>query len=212
MAKSLPEHNAPAVALTAGRTGSFIRRFGLYAGAAIAVFYLAQSGYLLRPLLATLAMMVGGLAQMVGVDAIVSGSLVVVPGNFGIEIAIECSGVPELLIFVSAVLAYPASARSKLTGVMIALAGVMAGNIVRLTVLFLVGIYAPEYFDAVHAYVQGILSYILMAVLWLGWLFLSATRAHDARHTTSKLRRVNGQPVRPAANLQPTTNSSIAET
>lgn len=177
MAESLLGYNEMAVSSTVGRTRSFVGPFGLYAGAAIAVFYLAPSEYLLEPLLAALAMAVGGLARVVGVDAIASGSLVVVPGNFGIEIVVECSGVPELLIFLSAVLAYPTSGRSKLAGAMIALAGVMAGNIVRLAALFLVGVHAPEYFDPVHAYVQGILSYFLMVVLWLGWLRLSATRA-----------------------------------
>jgi exosortase/archaeosortase family protein len=178
MAESLLGYISPTAKSADDRSRRFVPRFGLYAGAAIAVFYLAPSEYLLEPLLAALAMAVGALARAVGVDAIVSGSLVVVPGNFGIEIVVECSGVPELLLFLSAVLAYPASGKSRVAGAMIAIAGVMVGNIVRLAALFLIGVHALEYFDPVHAYVQGILSYILMVVLWLGWLHLSAPTSY----------------------------------
>lgn len=177
MVETLRAYTEPAASSTGGPTRVFFRSFVLYAGVAIAVFYLTPSERIFGWLLAALAKAVGGLTSVVGVDAIVSGSLVVIPGNFGIEIAVECSGVPELLIFLCAVLAFPTSARCKLAGVMIAFVGVMVGNVLRLTALFLVGVHTPEYFDPVHAYVQGILIYVLMAVLWLGWLQLSATRA-----------------------------------
>lgn len=177
MAETLQAYKEPAATSTGGPTRVFFQSFVLYSGVAIAVFYFIPSERIFGWLLVALAKAVGGLASVVGIDAIVSGPLVVIPGNFGIEIAVECSGVPELLIFLCAVLAFPTSARSRLAGVITAFVGVMAGNVLRLTALFLVGVHAPEYFDPVHVYLQGILSYVLMAVLWLSWLKLSATHA-----------------------------------
>lgn len=160
---------------------NFPRLFALYAGAGLTLFYLLPSERLFHWLLAALANVVGGFASLVGIDALVSGPQVVLPGAFGIEVAIECSGVPELVLFLSAVFAFTASIRSKIIGVTVAVAGVTFGNILRITALFFVGIYAPEYFYWVHAYVQGLLSYILMVVLWIGWMKLSAISAEPSR-------------------------------
>ena len=163
---------------------AFFKRCLLYAGIGLLLFYLAPSGPVPDALLGLLALAVGEIASAVGVEAVVSGPVVVIPGTFGIEIAMECSGVPELLIFLSAVLAFPASTRSRVIGVAVAVVGVMAGNIVRLAALFLVGVHAPANFDFVHTYVQGPLSYVLMVVLWLGWLKLSALSSRSGEPST----------------------------
>ena len=177
MAEMLRAVTEPTVIPSAHSGRAFLRAFVLYAGLAIALFYLFPSQRMFGWLLEWLAITVGGIASILGVDALVSESLVVIPGEFGIDIAIECSGVPELLLFLCAVLAFPTTPASKLLGVTIAIVGVTTGNVLRLAALFLVGVRAPEYFDPVHTYVQGMLSYVLMAVLWIGWLKLSATRA-----------------------------------
>lgn len=158
------------------RRRSFLRPFLLYAGASLALYFALPSDTLFRWLLEWLAAAVGAIAAAAGVDVVVQGAVVVVPDSFGIEIALECSGVPELLIFLSAVLAFPAAPGSKAVGALVALIGVMAGNVLRLAALLFVGLYAREYFDTVHSWVQGLASYVLMAVLWLGWLRYSALR------------------------------------
>jgi exosortase/archaeosortase family protein len=153
-----------------------VPRFVLYAGVALAIFYAVPAEILLRPLLAALATVVGGLSRALGLAAVAAGTQVAVPGAFGIEIAVECSGVPELLLFLSAVFAYPASARSRAAGAAVAVVGVVLGNVLRLAALLAVGVHAPRYFDAVHAYVQGAISYLAMSALWIAWLRLSAVR------------------------------------
>ena len=158
---------------------TFPRLFAIYAGAGLTIYYLLPSERLFDWLLAAIAWAVGALASVAGVDVLVSGPQVVLPGQFGVEVAIECSGVPELILFLSAVFAFNAPVWSKTMGVAVAVAGVTLGNILRITALLLVGIYAPQYFTWVHDYVQGPISYVLMTILWIGWMKLSRGRAEE---------------------------------
>ena len=162
--------------LSQGRQKAFFFawRFCLFCAMGMGFFYLAPVGVLLQPLLTALAALVGGLLKVTGLSVIVLGQKVVLPRVFGIDIATECSGAQQLILFLSAVLAYPTSNRSRLFGVALGTAAVLLGNLVRLVTLFWVGVQAREYFDVAHSYIWGGVSCAGLVLLWLLWLRLSA--------------------------------------
>ena len=43
-------------------------------------------------------------------------------------------------------------------------------NLVRVVVLFLIGVYAPQYFDESHVYVSQTIFIVMVAIFWLLWI------------------------------------------
>lgn len=159
---------------TGKQTVSFGLRFCLYSAAGAGLLYLSPANKLLEPLLEVLATLVGGLLQSAGMPVMVLGQKVVLPGVFGIDIVTECSGIPQMVLFLSVVLAYPTSNASRLFGAIIAASAVFLGNLLRLFTLFWVGVHARDYFDLAHSYIWGVFSYSGLVLLWILWLFFSA--------------------------------------
>ena len=95
---------------------------------------------------------------------------IVASGRFAYNIVAECTAVGPLILYVGAVLAYPATARSKLVGAGLGL-GIIGGmNVVRLVSLFYIGTYAPHRLDVFHLLIwQGIMI-LGVVMLWLFWL------------------------------------------
>jgi len=170
-------HNSPVKRSDKGQGNwqgySFAWRFCLYSGMGLCFLYLAPGDYLLQPLLIMLARLVGRVLELTGQPVVVLGQKVVLPGVFGIDIAVECSGAPHLVLFLSGVLAYPAPYRSRLVGVGLGTTAVLLGNLARMVTLFWVGVQAREYFDVAHFYVWGGLSLAGLVLLWMYWLRLS---------------------------------------
>ncbi len=158
----------------------FVRNFLFFAGTVLSLFYLTTPPLLLQPVLRGLSGGVGAAVNLVGVSALVEGNRVVLPGVFGIEIAGQCSGIPELLLFASAIMAFDTTTRAKAVGVLLGSIAIFLGNLIRLSVLFWIGVRSPEYFDLVHDYLAGLVSYTAMALLWWGWLRLAIPRRPEA--------------------------------
>ncbi len=107
--------------------------------------------------------------SLVGIESH-SNKTVVFAGNFGAHIIPDCDGIVLVVLFLSAVLAFPAPRRLALIPATLAgLAIVVALNWVRVFALVLTGYFNPEIVEFSHVYVwQGVL--ILGTVLvWLGW-------------------------------------------
>ena len=149
---------------------SFAIRFCLYSSIGLGWLYLGKVDFLLQPMLILLAKIVGEILSLTGLAVIVLGQKVVYPGIFGIDIANECSAASQMIIVASALFAYPAGLRLRLLGLFLFAAIIFVGNILRLVSLFWMGIWAKEYFDFVHFYVWGGLSYIGLLILLLIWM------------------------------------------
>ncbi len=99
-----------------------------------------------------------------------SNKTVVFAGSFGAHIIPDCDGIVLVVLFLSAVLAFPAPRRLALIpATLTGLAIVIALNWVRVFALVLTGYFNPAIVEFSHVYVwQGVL--ILGTVLvWLGW-------------------------------------------
>ena len=72
-------------------------------------------------------------------------------------------------IYLSAVLAYPATWRAKLIGALLGIATIHFINVFRVSALFLIGLYYRQLFHETHVYVAQALVVAAAVALWLFW-------------------------------------------
>jgi exosortase/archaeosortase family protein len=97
-------------------------------------------------------------------------------GSFEVDVAPACSGAVPTSIYLSAVFAYPTSWRARWLGTAIGIGVIQLVNVVRVSVLFLIGLFFNEIFHDTHVYVAQALVLCIAVALWLFW----ATRYADA--------------------------------
>ncbi len=92
---------------------------------------------------------------------------------FSINIAKGCDGVEAILLVVAILLAFPAALWKKIVGILTGTTILLLLNILRIIGLFLIGIYAPTWFDFMHIEV-GQFVFILFSVAycayWIQWV------------------------------------------
>ena len=80
-----------------------------------------------------------------------------------------CNGVEAMLIFLAAVLAFPASWKSRLTGLALGIVAIQLVNLVRVVALFLTGVYFPRIFDTSHTVIWQTIVILFGVLLWIFW-------------------------------------------
>ena len=107
--------------------------------------------------------------QLLGTGVEVRGTIVA-SDRFAYNIIAECTIVGPLLLYLAAVLVYPARLVAKAYGMALGIVIIGGLNIVRLISLFYVGTYIPQHLDVAHLLVwQGIMV-LSVVLLWLFWV------------------------------------------
>jgi exosortase H (IPTLxxWG-CTERM-specific) len=128
----------------------------------------------------------GFIARMSGVVLRIFGEDITVVGcdlrspRFSVTIYNGCNGLITSLIFISGVLAFPASWLAKVIGVVGGLLAIQIINLVRIISLFYIGVYLPRYFNQSHVFIWQSLVILAGVVLWIVWAHHAA--APDRRH------------------------------
>jgi exosortase/archaeosortase family protein len=91
-------------------------------------------------------------------------------GHLHFSIVPDCTPVMPILLFSSACLAFPATWRWKILGIMSATLILWLYNLVRVLVLFLVMSRWPAAFDFVHVYLWQTTTLIVVFLLFVCWL------------------------------------------
>ena len=120
-------------------------------------FQLYLSGY---------AHLVGALLSPIDASVVVAGN--VLRGRFSMAIIKTCDAMEINILLVSAIAAFPASLRRKLVVLPVALALLVAANIGRLVILYLVGIHLPGVFDRLHFEVFPLLMMAAAVLVFFG--------------------------------------------
>ncbi len=89
--------------------------------------------------------------------------------RFAVNIRNGCNGVETMLIFLAAVLAFPATWRARLAGLALGIAGIQVVNLVRVVALFLTGAYLPRLFDTSHTVIWQTLVILFGVLVWIYW-------------------------------------------
>jgi exosortase H (IPTLxxWG-CTERM-specific) len=130
------------------------------------------------PFTALVARLSGAVLGLLGENITVAGCDLRSP-RFAVTIYNGCNGVITSLIFVAAVLAFPASLRSKVTGIVAGLVAIQAINLVRILALFYTGVFLPNLFDEAHVVIWQSLVILAGVVLWVLWARWASSPATD---------------------------------
>ena len=107
--------------------------------------------------------------NLLGSSTRVNGSILS-SDSFAVSIVAECTAIGPMLLFIGAVIAYPASLRAKGLGVLLGVVFLGALNLVRIMSLFWIGSTYPQYLDVAHLLVWQALIIIIAIIMWLLWV------------------------------------------
>jgi len=132
------------------------------------------------PYTAWIARVTAGVLRLLGERATVSGCTVASP-RFAVTIYNGCNGLVTSLIFISGVLAFPASWRARALGAVGGLAAIQALNMIRIVSLYYIGVFLPRFFTQSHIFVWQSIVIVAGVALWVAW----ASRYGAPRRTRS---------------------------
>jgi exosortase H (IPTLxxWG-CTERM-specific) len=110
----------------------------------------------------------GGIMNLFGEQAQVQGT-VISSRRYTVDVAHGCDAVPPSILFISAVLAFPASLKAKLPGILIGTVLLAIINLARIVSLFYTGVYYPRAFEVMHVDVWQPAFIVISLVLWVFW-------------------------------------------
>jgi exosortase H (IPTLxxWG-CTERM-specific) len=129
----------------------------------------------LRGLMAVTASICGGFLDLFSADVIISGRFVTFKG-FSVEIIEECTGLFEMLIFLAAVLSYPASWKSRGIGIALGIPALYLINVARIIFLIVVGYLNNSLFEFMHLYFWQATLILMITTVWVLWILLVVNR------------------------------------
>jgi exosortase H (IPTLxxWG-CTERM-specific) len=124
--------------------------------------------HVIEPFTAGIARTSGAVLRGLGQPVTMQGTVIRSP-RFAVNIKNGCNGVEAMLIFLAAVLAFPASWKSRLTGLALGILAIQAVNLVRVVALFLTGVYFPRIFDTSHTVIWQTVVILFGVLLWIFW-------------------------------------------
>jgi exosortase family protein XrtM len=96
----------------------------------------------------------------------------IVSSRFAVTILSECSANEFVVFLWAGLLAFPATLRRKIVGLVLGTLGIFFVNLVRIVTLFLVGAYRPRFFATVHEELWPglfVIATILFVAGWASW-------------------------------------------
>jgi exosortase/archaeosortase family protein len=122
--------------------------------------------------LSAYARLAGRLVWVFDRQASVAGN--VIEGRYSLRIVKTCDAMEANMLFLAAMVAFPAPWRRKLLAAAAGIVGLIVANVLRIGSLYLIGVYAPHSFDLFHAelwppvLVAIALCEFLLLVRWIG--------------------------------------------
>lgn len=131
---------------------------------------LAQA-WLVTPWTDAVARACGALMRTFDATITTSGNVVGSSASaFAVAIEAGCNGVEATLVLVAAMLAFPATWRHRLVGIVAGVVAVQALNIVRVVSLFYLGQWNQDVFEWAHLYVWQALIMLDVLIVWVIWV------------------------------------------
>ncbi|MEO8505954.1 MAG: exosortase H [Acidobacteriota bacterium] len=131
--------------------------------------------HLVEPFTGAIATASAGVLNLLGQGIIQTGT-VLTGSRFAVNIRNGCNGVEALIIFVAAVLAFPATWRSRFIGLALGTIAIQIINLIRVVALFLTGAYVPKLFESSHTVIWQSIVILCAVLLWIYWANRYAVR------------------------------------
>lgn len=132
------------------------------------------NNHVIEPFTGGIAKVSGVTLDLIGQDVTMQGSMIR-NATFAVNIKNGCNGVEAMLIFLAAVLAFPAPWKSRLTGLVLGILAIQIVNLIRVVALFLTGVYFPKIFDTSHTVIWQTVVILFGVLLWIFWANRFAT-------------------------------------
>jgi exosortase H (IPTLxxWG-CTERM-specific) len=107
--------------------------------------------------------------KILGLDVYASG-ITISGAGFSVKILGNCNAILETVLFLSAVMAFPATLKEKVIGGSLGTIFIYLLNLLRVVILYLIGVYAPQHFEESHIYISQSIFIFLVAIFWLCWI------------------------------------------
>ena len=147
----------------------FLARFlALLVGSYVFVAWQPVNDRAIVPFTTGIASVSGAVLKILGEPVVVTGTRIS-GGGFGVDIENGCNGVETALLFVSAVLAFPAPWRARLLGAASGLLAIELVNLVRVVSLYWIGRHHPSIFRSSHTVIWQSLVVLFGVVLFFVW-------------------------------------------
>jgi exosortase family protein XrtM len=88
-----------------------------------------------------------------------------------LEIVRGCDGAGALFLLIAAILAFPATFKQKISGLVLGVALLFGLNTLRITGLYYIAAYYPDYFSIIHIYFAPTLLIIVICLFFAWWAF-----------------------------------------
>ena len=124
--------------------------------------------YLYNPFTVFIASQAGWILKALGLKVYTSGIIISGEG-FSVRIVANCNAIFEIFLFLSAVIAFPALVKEKLVGGFLGTILIYFLNLLRVVLLFLIGVYSPQFFEGTHIYVAQSIFIVMVVIFWLFW-------------------------------------------
>jgi exosortase/archaeosortase family protein len=109
-----------------------------------------------------------GLGRLAGFPVLLEGTNLR-SNTFVVDVSPACSGAVPSMIYLAAIFAYPASWKAKLIGAGLGMAIIHGANLIRVVGLFLIGLFATQFFHETHVYIAQALVVAIAVATWLFW-------------------------------------------
>jgi exosortase H (IPTLxxWG-CTERM-specific) len=113
--------------------------------------------------------------RWLGEPAMAADTIVSSP-RFSVTIAEDCDAIQPIGLFVSAVLASPVGWRRRIAGLLVGPPLLTVVNVVRIVILFYIGIHFPRLFEVMHRDVSQGLFILVVLVTWVIWALWAVRR------------------------------------
>ena len=125
--------------------------------------------YFYNPVTTLIASQAAWILKVLGLKVYASGIIISGKG-FSVKILANCNAIFEIILFLSAVIAFPALIKDKLVGGALGTIFIYLLNLLRVVLLFLIGVYSPQFFEGTHIYVAQSIFIVMVAIFWLFWV------------------------------------------
>lgn len=147
----------------------FLVLFALILGGSFALISVNWvNDHVIEPFTGGIATASSATLNLLGQKVHQQGTLIQGP-RFAVNIKNGCNGVEAMLIFLAAVLAFPAPWKSKLAGLGLGIVAIQAINLIRVVALYLTGVYFPKVFNASHTVIWQTVVILASVLLWIYW-------------------------------------------
>jgi exosortase H (IPTLxxWG-CTERM-specific) len=145
-----------------------VKFFAVLIGAYLLIAWNPVNDRAIVPLTAGIAKVSGSLLNMIGEEVRVVGTTITSP-RFGVNINNGCNGVEAMLILLASIVAFPASMKARIAGLLLGAIVVQVLNFIRIITLYLLGAYQPRLFDIFHTAVWQIVIILAAIGFFLVW-------------------------------------------